>query len=249
MSVNCRDRNIERLGSAHPQMDLSCGLAVNSNGKNGIDLMKDWLQWLIGLPTDNNPLLHEYDPFTDNNQSRRTGSPLGKPVKGVLFLAPSNYAAGGAEYYRNYLVVPLGEWHIFFCPYIIFNSTLEYPSRTEQELYDSAKRQVDSVYKLEASVDGISTECFRVPIEPKDAVEIKGIPDKNVLGIGAEEISSDGSLRIVGDGYGCCLNPLPAGLHTLNFKGYSPSYSVDTQFTLNVRGPSTKPGVQNTQST
>jgi hypothetical protein len=123
---------------------------------------------------------------------------------------------------------------------MIYNSKLEYPSLSETELYSLAKRQVDSVYRLEVLVDGLSLECCIVPILPSDNA-IVPIHEKNVLGISHTEIkNANESIKIIGDGYGCFLNPLDPGLHILSFKTYSTTYSLDTQIQLNVRGPKAK---------
>jgi hypothetical protein len=101
-----------------------------------------------------------------------------------------------------------------------------------------AKRQVDSVYKLEVLLDGLSLECCRVPITANDNAFATIPHERNILGIRRSEMEDGNNrIQIVADGYGCFLNPIDPGLHILTIKGYSPTYSIDTQIQLNFRGP------------
>jgi hypothetical protein len=196
----------------------------------------EWINWLLGISYDDSPLINgQNNPFSkpyDNLQPSDEDE-----NKGVMFLAAPTYGSNGNSYSNTFEIVPLGEWHLFFAPYMIYNSTLEYPSLDKNELFRRAKQQVDSVYKLEVFLDGISLECCRVPIKSERNAIVK-IHEKNVLGISSKEIKdAKGSLKVVGDGYACFLRPLDPGLHILTFRGYSATYSLDTQYQLNVRGP------------
>lgn len=224
------------LGESHPHKVLQHGHYEKVFDKDCKEWMVEWINWLLELSYDNSPMVYQQvNPYKkDYNNLRRSKE---DKEKGILFLAASVYGSSGNTYSSSYEIVPIGEWHIFFAPYMIFNSKLEYPSLEEDELFSLAERQVNSVYKLEVLLDGISIECCRVPIKPEDNAIIRNIPDNNILGIDPEEIETDNSTKVVGDGYGCFLNPLDPGLHILSFRGISPTYSLETQIQLNVRGP------------
>jgi len=229
----------DSLGEGHPHKNLRHGHTEQIVNKDCTGWMIDWINWLLEMSYDENPMIaRQVNPFNQGYNSLRTSKE--NKEQGIMHLAVPVYGSSGNTYSHNYVVVPLGEWHLFFSPYIIFNSKLEYPSLEEEELFNLAKSQVDSVYRLEVLLDGLAVECCRVPIGPEKNAIVKNIPDRNVLGISPEELEDDNSTKIIADGYACFLAPLAPGLHLLSFKAYSPTYSLDTQIQLNVRGPRQK---------
>ncbi len=228
-----------RLGMSHPHNDLTHGHTEKVFDKDCEGWMIEWMEWILKMSYDDSPLFGKqvntfaggYDNLRPSKEDRE---------QGVLFLAAPMYGASGNSNYNNYQIVPLGKWHIFFSPFVIYNSKLEYPSLTDEELFNLAKNQVDSVYRLEVLVDGINTECCRVPIDLTKKATIKSIPYKNILGVTREELDIDNTLTALVDGFACFLKPLPPGLHIISFKGYSRTYYTDTQIQLNVRGPRKK---------
>jgi len=80
-----------------------------------------------------------------------------------------------------------------------------------------------------------------VQIKPEDDLRVDEIPDKNVLGVTASELVGFKSARVMADGFATFINPLSPGLHILTFRAFSPTYSLESQIQLNVRGPSKKP--------
>jgi hypothetical protein len=203
--------------------------------------LKEWIQWLLKIPLDKSPLFNQ-----DTNPLDR-GYESKFPVKedeGIWFLAASSYGTGGnAGYTNRYEVIDVGKWHIFLAPYWIYNSKAEYPSLSDGELFKLAQEQADSVYKIDVTLDGMSLECCRVTIDEPFTAEM--IRQKNVLKISDKMLPATGNINganlskieIVGDGYACFLNPLQPGLHILHYSAHSPTYSLDTQIQLNVRGP------------
>ncbi len=229
-----------RLGGTHPHIDLTNGHTDLVHGKDCDGWMKEWLQWFLELSYDESPFVpKQINPF--NKPYNNTIFPTDNKEEGVMFLAVPGYGSSGNTYSSSFETVPLGLWHIFFSPYVIFNSQSEYPSLTEEELFDLAQRQVNSIYNLEVKLDGLSVECCRVTLDTKKNIEVEKVPDKNILGISQAELNKVGhKIKVAVDGYACFLKPLKPGLHTLSYRAYSPTYSVDTQVQLNVRGPSKK---------
>jgi hypothetical protein len=227
------------LGDDHPYKNLQHPHYEKVFGKDCKGWMIEWISWLLEISYEDTPLINkQVNPFDKGYDSLRPAKEGAD--EGIMFLAAPVYGSSANAYSNSLEIIPLGKWHLFFSPYMIYNSKLEYPSLNENELYNLAKRQVDSVYRLEVLVDGLSLECCRVPILPLDNA-IVPIHEKNVLGISHAEIkNANESIKIIGDGYGCFLNPLDPGLHILSFKAYSTTYSLDTQIQLNVRGPKAK---------
>lgn len=235
------------LGKTHPHVRGGVTLQHPHDevvlGKDCEGWMKEWIQWLLKISHDKSPLFNpDVNPLERGYESKFQV----KQDEGVWFLAAPSYGVSGSTGYVNrYEVVDVGSWHLFLSPYMIYNSTAEYPSLNNNRLFQLAKEQVNSVYRLEVALDGMSLECCRVTIDTPFKAEI--IRKKNVLNITATNKilpvtnTKNGiqfsEIEIVGDGYACFLNPLEPGLHILSYRAYSPTYSLDTQIQLNVRGP------------
>ncbi len=234
------------LGKTHPHVRKGVAQQHPHDevvlGKNCENWLKEWVQWLLRIPHDKSPLFNQgVNPLDRGYESK---FPV-KSDEGIWFLAASSYGLGGSTGYANrYEVIDVGDWHLFIVPYWIYNSTVEYPSIKNADLFKLAQEQVDSVYKLEVILDGMALECCRVTIDKPFKAEI--IRNKNILNIPATNklLPMTGKklgftvseIEIVGDGYACFLNPLDPGLHILSYRAYSPTYSLDTQIQLNVRG-------------
>jgi len=119
-------------------------------------------------------------------------------------------------------------------PFTSYVSKEEYPSLPANKLYEQAKKDVDSVYKIEATLDGLNLAGCRVPI--KDSYPIENIPQRNVLGLSRDELEKcKNTVNLCSDGYTFWLRPLPPGLHLLHLLAYSRVYEFDVKFQLNVR--------------
>ena len=114
----------------------------------------------------------------------------------------------------------------------------QYPSKNDDQLFQMAKDDVDSVYHLEMNLDGINLGGLRAPIRRpfEIAVPARG----NILGIPPYRSRGKNTIHIVSDGYWVWLKELFPGDHILRLKGYSPVYRLDVEFHLFVRGPKAK---------
>jgi hypothetical protein len=222
------------LGISHPHGGLQHGHEEVVHGKNCEQWMEEWIKWILRIPYDNSPLVgqgsnpfnRKYEPYVNFRND-----------VGVRFLSSSPYGTGyGSGSGSSFELIKGGKWDIFAAPYVIFNADLEYPSLDEKHLFELARKQVNSVSKCEVVLDGLSLECCRVMIE--QPFEVDRIPDSNVMGIEGDELTkNDHKVKVVCDGYALFLNPLLAGLHTLRFEAYSPTYISSVNMLMNVRGP------------
>jgi hypothetical protein len=125
-------------------------------------------------------------------------------------------------------------------PFTSYISQAEYPSIAPDGLFERAKEEVDSLYKLEATLDGLNLTGCRVQIQ--DPFPIKNIPPKNILSMSSEElIASISTANMCIDGYFFWLKPLRPGAHLLHLLAYSRVYEFDAKFQLNVKGPKQGP--------
>jgi hypothetical protein len=221
-------------GDMHPMRDIEHGHDDKVCQKNCTDWAKLWLDWMLTQESDKSTLLPEYDvdPFkVDTSQGKtKCGD------ESVWFLAGPPYGAGTAGTYSKFIVLPPGIWHILATPFTSYVSQEEYPSIAPEKLFERAKKDVDTLYKLEASLDGINLSGCRVQTE--NSFPIKNIPNENVLAISSDElIRAKSTVNMCIDGYFFWLKPLEPGLHLLRLLAYSRVYEFDVKFQLNVRGP------------
>ena len=188
---------------------------------------------LFEIDTDESPLYSNtiYDPYDDRYRFKEHRKE--DTTEGVYFLYsrysdPDNYS-------YQYHLIPRGDWHIL--GFYGFYYPLEvYKSKNADELYSLAKRELESTYRLEAKLDGKPIEFCRVSIDKP--VEIKNIPVKNIFGLRNKELDDAGrKLHTVGDFYVVFLKPLEIGTHFVDIAGYSPSYTMNAGFQLDVIGP------------
>ena len=228
--------HISLLGKNHPHKELQHDHDEVVGGKDCEGWMKEWVSWLINIPSDKNPVNNrQANPFDKGYESIKFFDE--SKNEGVYFFAAPTYGTSGDTYVQYYEVLPIGTFHLFIVPFMLFNSTQEYPSMDKPTLYSKAVKQVESLYEINVSLDGLSMQCCRVPIPPERSFKVNGIPEKNVLGLTREELKSANFADMVGDGYAMFLKPLEPGLHRLRYEAYSPNYALRTQIQLNVRGP------------
>ena len=114
-------------GPHHPHRTLQHDHDEVVGGKNCEDWMKDWISWLVSIPFDKNPINNRpTNPFDKGYDSTRFFD--GSKNEGVYHIAAPTYGAIGETYLRYYDIVPLGNFHLFDVPFMLFNSKLEYPS-------------------------------------------------------------------------------------------------------------------------
>ncbi len=186
-------------------------------------LTSQWWQWVLSIPTDDNPLL---DPTGENCQEGDMGD--------EFFLVGT--LSGSAERECTIsegqeILFPILNGLCFDLPGgLVFPGQFDPPRGP-----DSCEEQVESfvdqfdVSSLFLTIDGESIEGlgdFRVqsnpfPIElPEDNIVFPGLPSGPYIGMS--------------DGYWAIVESLPAGEHTIEFGGQGPGLTVDVTYHLTI---------------
>jgi hypothetical protein len=221
------------FGADHPLNDMQHGHDERVMGLNCEEWTVEWLTWLLQIPHEKSPLIKlPENPFNLPYENRKSKESYKDEY--VLFLASSTYGKDSYQGSNYYVQVPKGKTHIFAAPFVAYASTVEYLGKTESELYAMIKKSVDSYYKIEASLDGMGLAACKIELGPEKDIKIPGIPANNVLGIPPEELRDP--LKIMAYGFVIFLTPPPSGLHKFSYTAYAPSYTLQTNIQLNVRG-------------
>jgi hypothetical protein len=155
-----------------------------------------WWQWVISLPEAINPLTDSTGEDCAQGQNQ-TGP--------VWFLTGT---FGGSV--ERTCTIPEGKAILF--PVLNFGNVRSAPTETEEDLRMTNKVQADNAAVLEASVDGVPLQDLQNYRADSPLFNVT-FPEGNILGIPA------GSSEGVADGYWVMLQPLPAGEHTIHFRG------------------------------
>jgi hypothetical protein len=189
-------------------------------GKSYGEWSAKWWQWAVSVPTNKNPLKDS------------TGVNCAQGQEGPVWFLAGTFG-GVAE---RTCTIPSGKAIMF----PVFNaecSYVEYPQyRTESDLRNCAKDQLDKSTNLDASVDGVKIENLKQyrAVSPQfDLI----LPNSNVFGL------TSGTTQSVADGFWIILQPLPAGKHEVRFSGSSVdftssgvmNFATEAKYQLNVQ--------------
>jgi hypothetical protein len=166
-----------------------------------------WWQWAYSLPVTGHPLFDE------------TGADCAAGQSGPVWFLGGVFNVSGSAV-RDLCAVPVGKALFFpilnvewdnFCP-------LTYPPLSEDELRATARWYMDLATEMSCEVDGR-------PIYNLTAYRASGgsfginLPDDNLWQYFGCDVGPGYSSPLVQDGYYLMLAPLPAGAHTLHFRG------------------------------
>jgi hypothetical protein len=189
--------------------------AAKVEGKTYAEWSAAWCRWAFRIGKDRNPILD------------RTGEFAGEGQTGPVWFLAGNL---GGKTSRK-CVVPAGK-PIFF-PVIIFIDGAPADRADEKRLAAGVKLIIDRAADLEATLDDrpvTGLKGFRVasgvfdakgPDNPRDAALRQAV----------------GEQKVAAEGYWLMLKPLPAGKHTLRFKGKlegGVSFALDVTYELTV---------------
>jgi hypothetical protein len=157
----------------------------------------------------------------ESQKKRRTSpSPDSQPVE-VWHLLPGNLT----NFYRTNIPIDLTS-PVIFSPYITMATKEEFPDVNEARLPDLVKEDTDAVYRLEATLDGNRLTPDRIA----DSAANVNIPGNNVF-----DLNSKPDAKVYFNGYFVKLQPLAAGDHLVESKGYSPHFEYDVRYSVYTR--------------
>ena len=158
-----------------------------------------WCKWFLSIPIDKNPSIDTSGKNCAENQTDPH----------VWFLGGT---FGNENCVRRKCVIPSGKSILF--PILEKEDSFAEDSdlHTEQELITRAKRAMDAVIYLQASVDDINLENLADYRVLSNFFEL-GFPEDNVYDL------VPCVTRSVCDGYWIFLKPLPKGKHIIHFSG------------------------------
>jgi hypothetical protein len=155
------------------------------HGKSWSDWTILWWKWRLPLSSSNDPQYHQYD-------------------RDVVFL-PYSFV----EYNENVLILPAGK-DLFFPTITAINSDREdHKMKTDQDLIQWSKEDVDKVAKREATLNGQRLESIPVCSEPFNAE----YPTCNRWKV------TPGPSRAICSGYWTFIHGLSAGKYDIHTHG------------------------------
>jgi hypothetical protein len=158
-----------------------------------------WCNWFLSIPKDRNPSIDMNGKNCAENQTDPH----------VWFLGGT---FGNENCVRRKCVIPFSKSILF--PIIEKEDSFAEDSdlRTDQELITRAKKAMDAVTLLEATIDGINIENLANYRVLSYFFELR-FPENNVYDL------VPCATRSVCDGYWIFLKPLPKGKHRIHFRG------------------------------
>lgn len=174
------------------------------DGKTIGEWSADWWNWMLTIPTNQNPAL-------DTDGSRAN---VAQPDGSVFFLAKGfNINRRGARAFTvpedKYLFVPLIS---------NFQDNINVsPPYAVEELRDAARASIDLVNELHATIDGVAVPNLfgHRSITPVFSIFFESADNLDSFGTGQPIVGLDNPM--VADGYYLIVEPLAPGTHIINF--------------------------------
>jgi hypothetical protein len=194
-------------------------------GRTQAEWSAEWWKWAMSTPANQHPLLDETGEWAGRNQ----------PGGEVFFLAGLNTVSGRA---KRSITIPEGQYLFFpglnaYCD----NTGVPPPGYSIEELRECGILQVALTGELHASLNGIGvpnlaayrqiSPVFSYVLESPDnwLSYLAGFPVVGLID------------PAVADGFYLLVQPLPPGIHTLNFGGTFSGqfgFSIDITYTITV---------------
>ena len=186
------------------------------------DEARDYVRFFFEVGRD----IHPHDQFELRSSGKRKSlddlqaKRLRPPGLEVWHLLHGNLT----NFYRSQVPKKLA-FPVIFSPYITMGTVEEF-GVPENEIPDLVKQDTDAVYRLEATIDGKGLTPVRIAGKA-DNIDIK---EDNVFDLDGKDKE-----RVFFDGYFVKLQPLTAGDHLVESKGYSPHFENDVRYSVYTR--------------
>jgi len=182
----------------------------------------EWWQWACSIPASENPLLDE------------TGEKCLTAQRGpVWFLAGGTQLMGGTT---RHCAVPEGT-ALFLPIFTVEKDNIGVaPPRTETELRDRARSDLDSATDVRIEVDGVAIQPLQRFRFTSSVFSIT-LPQQNLLQATGHSAAVPGPVfPVVAEGFYVMLKPLPVGEHTIAIRGSIPklSFTLDGTYRLSI---------------
>lgn len=228
------------LGEGHPHRFVQHEHDEQVFGKNCTEWAVEWIKHLLEADVQQSPLFkRDYDPFDDRLIIRVDGR-----EEGVAMLTANLYSQPSGSYQKSYLPLPRGNYHLFVAPFMVYasgGSRGEYPSLSTEQAFELALKTIDSVYRLDVLLDGMSLECCKVLVDGSKDVQVTVPRNNNILGISPGEFGEEERrVHVVSAGWVCFLHALTPGLHYLEVHADAKVYHLHQDWYINTRGPATQ---------
>lgn len=190
---------------------LQYNIDEEPNGLSYSDLAIQFWKWAYGYPINvPNPITDDTGEFIQNNQ----------PMKESVYILPGGYGS-----FENRSITIPNNKSIFFPVLVYHVSYSGFPNLfTESDLTQKVKGLIDEATYVGVELDGEPIEYTRI-LSPFFKWHV---PKDNMLYI------PENDLTTITDGYWVYLKPLPAGNHTLHWKGLTPNYYTEAIYRINV---------------
>jgi len=175
-----------------------------------------WWQWVLSIPSQDNPLLDT------------TGASASVGQSGSVWYLAGVFSESGAA--TRSVTIPSGK-ALFFPVLNVVASELTNDGPDETQYRPIANQIVDTATNLSAEIDGKSVSDLQ-RYRADSPIFTYNLPADNVLGV-----PGGGSSKAVTDGYWLFLSPLSVGEHTIHFHGTFPDapFTLDIQYFLTVK--------------
>jgi hypothetical protein len=195
---------------------------------------EEWWKWVLSIEEKDNPIIPVAEPKLERY---RAGQPnpvqansMTKVSQSVWFLAAPPYGVEGGIVRVK---IPAGNWSILASPYNAVASPDLYPN--SKSMTDLLKKDVEGVYELYATLDGIRLNGCTV--KPDGGSFTVKVPTGNILGVQVPEGKNTKPLSdMVQHGHWIFLKQPGPGDHLLHLHGYSKNYELDVKYHLMVSG-------------
>lgn len=185
------------------------------------DEAKDYVRFFFEVGRD----IHPHDQFELRSSGKRKSlddlqAKRSRPPGEEVWILLHGYLT---NFYRSQVPKKLA-FPVIFSPYITMGTAEEF-GVPENKVPDLVKQDTDAVYRLEATIDGKGLTPVRI-----DGIANIDIKEDNVFDLDRKDKE-----KVFFDGYFVKLQPLTAGDHLVESKGYSPHFENDVRYSVYTR--------------